>query len=118
VPDQEKIVHPYNDQSGRWESIAEVFCGGYNWGIACVWRDKANGRLYGDTDSGCSCYGPFEDGGFGGFSYTGIGALTEVTTREEAGALLDNVYGEDGGPSTTEVLDFVRDVEIALGDSR
>lgn len=115
--DSENFTHPYNDTSGRWESVAEVYCGGYSWGIACVWRDKSSGRLYGDTDSGCSCYGPFDESGYGASEYT-LGDLTEVTSRDDAGALLSGVSGEDGGPSTTETLDFVRDVEVALAASR
>lgn len=112
MTDGEKFVHPYNDKTGRWEKVAELYAGGYSWDIACVWRDTTTGRLYGDTDGGCSCYGPFEEDGYGGSEYT-FGDLTEVTSREQATAMAESAHGEDG-VSTTERLDFVREVEVAL----
>lgn len=108
----DKFIHPYNDETGRWEKVAELYGGGYSWDIAGVWRDTTTGRLYGDTDGGCSCYGPFEEGGYGGTQYA-FGDLTEITSRDQATALVEGVYGEDG-VSTTERLDFVRAVEVAL----
>lgn len=104
----EAFVHPYNDESGRWDLIAEVYLGGYEWAIACVWRDRTTGRLYGDTDSGCSCYGPFEGDGYA------LGHLKEVVHQRDAAALLDGLTGEDGGASTTARHDFVRAVGVAL----
>lgn len=102
------MTHPYNDKE-HFDLIAEVYLGGYSWGIACVWRDKATGRLYGAADGGCSCYGPFED------TYSGLGDLVEVTHERDAAALLDGVSGEDEPePSTTERQDFVRAVQVAL----
>lgn len=103
------MIHPYNDEE-HFEKIAEVYLGGYSWGIACVWRDKATGRLYGANDGGCSCYGPFDE-----VDYTGLGDLVEITSQREAAALLDGVSGEDEPePSTTERQDFVRAVGVAL----
>lgn len=108
----EPFKHPYNDDSGRFELVAELYAAGYSWGIACVWRDTTTGRLYGDTDGGCSCYGPFEECG-----WAGLGQLTEVTTRADAQALADEVHGEDG-VSTPERQDFSRAVEVALSKGR
>lgn len=109
----DEFTHPYNDESGRWEKVAELYGAGYSWDIACVWRDTTTGRLYGASDSGCSCYGPFEEGDtHGGSEYT-FGDLTEITSRDQAHALADSVQGEDG-VSTTERLDFVREVEVSL----
>lgn len=104
--------HPALDQTGRYEKVAEVYCGGYSWGIAAVWRDKATGKLYGDTDSGCSCYGEWDEGEFPGEFV--LGRCKQITHQREAGELLDNVSGEDGDPSTTERQDFVRAVAVAL----
>lgn len=112
----EKFIHPYNDRTGRWEMVAELYGVGYSWGIACVWRDTTTGRLYGDTDSGCSCFGPFDEHGFGASDYS-FGELTEITSRDQAKELAESVYGEEGVP-TTERLDFVRDVEVALSKVR
>lgn len=109
----EKFIHPYNDETGRWEKAALLEAGGYSWVIAGVWRDTTTGRLYGDTDGGCSCYGPFEEGdGYGGSDYA-FGDLTEVTSREQAASLVEGLHGEEE-VSTTERLDFVRAVEEAL----
>lgn len=108
--DERRFIHPYHDRSGRWEEVAELYDGGYDWGIAAVWRDTTTGRLYGDTDSGCSCYGPFEEPGHGAGTF---GDLIEITSRDQASALAERVYGEEG-VSTTDRLDFVREVEIAL----
>lgn len=111
MPDSEQITtHPYHSETGRFEKIAEVYLGGYSWGIAVVFRDKATGRLYGDTDFGCSCYGPFDEHVFGG-----LGDLTEITHEREAAALLDNVHGEDEPePSTEQRRDFCNAVRQAL----
>lgn len=76
----ETFIHPYDDLTGRrWELVAELYAAGYNWAIAVIWRDKMTGRFYGDSDRGCSCYGPFEEGGA-----RTMGELTEITTREQA----------------------------------
>lgn len=123
MPDGELITkHPYNDESGRFEKIAEVYKGGYSWGIACVWKDNLTGRLYGDTDSGCSCFGPFDEQyGTLDQGFEGLGSLTDIEHERDAGALLDGVSGEDetfgdgtGQVSTTERQDFVRKVRAAL----
>jgi hypothetical protein len=109
------MKHPYNDTE-HFEKIAEVYLGGYSWGIACVFRDKTTGRLYGDTDSGCSCYGPFDEG-YGSLEdgFEGLGKLIDITHEREAAALLDNVRGEDEPePSTEQRQDFVRAVRAAL----
>jgi hypothetical protein len=108
----DKFTHPYNDETGRWEKVAELYAGGYSWDIACVWRDTTTGRLYGDTDSGCSCYGPFEEEGYGASEYA-EGDLTEITSRDQATTMAESAHGEDG-VSTTERLDFVREVEVSL----
>ena len=105
-------THPYNDAE-RFEEIAQVYLGGYSWGIACVWRDKTTGRLYGDTDSGCSCYGPFDAAEWPG--EITFEKCKEITCEREAAELLDGVSGEDEPePSTTQRQDFVRAVGIAL----
>src|SRR3954463_16029943 len=103
------MTHPYNDAE-RFEEIAQVYLGGYSWGIACVWRDKTTGRLYGAADGGGSGYGPFDE-----VTYNGGGDLVEITSQREAGDLLDEVSGEDEpAPSTEQRQDFVRAVGIAL----
>lgn len=107
------MIHPYNDAE-RFEEIAQVYLGGYSWGIACVWRDKTTGRLYGDTDSGCSCYGPFDEAELEVVDGV-MGRLIDITCEREAAALLDGVSGEDEPePSTTQRQDFVREVGRAL----
>lgn len=106
------MAHPALDSTGRYENIAEVYCGGYGWGIAAVWRDKATGRLYGDTDGGCSCYGPWDAAEFP--TMFTLSRCKQITHQREAGEMLDTVSGEDGGPSTTDRQDFIRAVGIAL----
>lgn len=104
--------HPYNDETGRFEKVAEVYLGGYSWGIAVVYRDKATGRLYGDTDAGCSCYGPFDEYEFPDINFA---QCKEITTEREAAALLDYVHGEDEPePSTEQRRDFCNAVRQAL----
>lgn len=103
----EEQNHPGVDKTGRYELVAEVYCGGYAWGIACVWRDKATGRLYGATDEGCSCYGPWDDD-------FPLADCKQITHPREAGELLEHLSGEDGGVSTPDRQDFVRKVSIAL----
>lgn len=106
------MQHPYHDRE-RFENIAEVYLGGYSWGIACVWRDRLTGRLYGDTDAGCSCYGPFDEGYSGAFG--SLGNLIEIAHERDAAALLDGLSGEDEPePSTTQRQDFVRAARAAL----
>lgn len=112
----EKFIHPHNDQAGRWEEVALLEAGGYFWSIAGVWRDKTTGRLYGDTDSGCSCYGPFDESGYGASNYA-FGDLTEITTRDQAASLVEDLHGEEK-VSTTERQDFVRAVEVALSKGK
>lgn len=119
MPDGEIITkHPYNDESGRFEKIAEVYLGGWFWGIACVWKDKLTGRLYGDTDSGCSCFGPFDEhSGTLDQGFEGLGSMTDIEHARDAGALLDGLCGEDEPEaSTTQRQDFVRAVAIALAE--
>lgn len=119
------MKHPYND-SERFEKIAEVYKGGYSWGIACVFRDKTTGRLYGDTDSGCSCFGPFDEAyGTLDEGFSGLGALTDIEHERDAAALLIGVQGEDdtfgdgtGKVSTTERQDFCRAVGVALSEGK
>lgn len=108
--------HPYNDESGRFEKIAEVYLGGCSWGIACVFRDKTTGRLYGDTDGGCSYYGPVdEDYGSLDHGFEGLGSLKEIEHERDAAALLDGVSGEDKPePSTEQRRDFCNAVRVAL----
>ena len=127
MTDKETVTkHPYNDDTDRFEKIAEVEKGGYSWGIACVFRDKLTGRLYGDTDSGCSCFGPFdEDYGTLDQGFEGLGSLVEITHERDAAALLDDVHGEDatfgdgtGDVSTTERRDFITVVRAALSAQR
>lgn len=107
------MKHPYNDEE-NFDKIAEVYLGGYSWGIACVFRDKTTGRLHGDTDGGCSCYGPFDET-WGDGDFEGLGALVDITCERDAAALLVGTSGEDAPePSTTERQDFVRAVGVAL----
>lgn len=110
--ENDQIKHPYNDAE-RFEEIAQVYLGGYSWGIAGVWRDKTTGRLYGDTDSGCSCYGPFDEAEFPG--EITFSRCKEITHEREAADLLDGVSGEDEPePSTEQRRDFCNAVRLAL----
>lgn len=109
------IKHPALDKTGRFEQIAEVESGGYEWGIATVWRDKATGKLYGDADSGCSCYGPWDAAEWPG-EFT-LARCKQITHVREAAELVDQVGGEDGPPPMEARRDFVRKVEVALASA-
>lgn len=101
------MEHPYKNEHA-FEKVA--ICGeggGSSWNIAGVWRERHTGRLYGDTDSGCSCYGPFEG------DYV-LGDLKEIVHEREAAALLDNV----DYVSTEERLDFCHRVREAITAQR
>lgn len=41
--------------------VAELNTGGYDWSAVGVWRQKDTGRLYWATDSGCSCFAPWDN---------------------------------------------------------
>lgn len=111
----EQALHPYNDHD-NFEKVAEVYLGGYEWDIACVFREKATGRLYGDRMGGCSCYGPWEQGDHAYYcpDYSGTGDLKDIEHERDAAALLDGLRGEDGEASTEQRRDFVNAVRLAL----
>lgn len=44
-----------------FELVTELQSNDYQWYAIGVWREIATGRLFWATDSGCSCYGPWED---------------------------------------------------------
>jgi hypothetical protein len=114
--DELTTKHPYNDTTGRFEKIAEVYLGGYQWGIACVFRDRNSGRLYGDTDGGCSCYGPFDEAEWERINFS---QCVEITHERDAAELLDQISGEDAyEPSTTQRRDFCNNVRAALSAQR
>jgi antirestriction protein len=106
------MKHPYND-SDNFDTIALAEAGSYSWGIAGVWRHKVTGRLYGDTDSGCSCFGPFEEQGWG--NEKSFEDCKEITDLREANNLLNEVYGEER-LTTSQCLDFSHSVAEALRD--
>lgn len=110
---EESVQHPGLDETGRFEKIAEVYKGGYSWDIAVVWRDKATSKLYGATDSGCSCYGPWDAGYMSG----ALSDCVQITHVREAAELLKYISGEEGDVTTTERQDFVRKVEVALASA-
>jgi hypothetical protein len=44
----------------EWIQVAQLDIGDYSWTRADVWAHLPTGRLYWDADSGCSCYGPYD----------------------------------------------------------
>ena len=100
----------YYDPPANIELIAEVGDGGgYDWNIACVWRDLDTGKLHGGSDSGCSCYGPFDP------SMTDVATasdLPEITSRQQARELADEIY--ESYATEDEKLTFVNKVAEAL----
>jgi hypothetical protein len=110
----ENAQHPGLDETGRFALVAEVYKGGYSWDLAAVWRDKTTGKLYGDTDGGCSCYGPWDPAYMEDQTLSGCAQITHV---REAAELLKYISGEEGDVTTTERQDFVRKVEVALASA-
>jgi hypothetical protein len=54
-------IYYYPEKHGL-SIFAELDTGGsYEFDKFVVWKDDERGRLYWDTDSGCSCPTPFED---------------------------------------------------------
>lgn len=76
----------------------------YSWSIVAVWKSK-NGDFYLGTDSGCSCYSPFEH-------YSTLedftGPLTAEQAIEEITSLRDGGYykGDD-----SEFAEFVKGIK-------
>lgn len=60
------------------ELVAEVGDWDYSWSVVAVFRDLTSGKLYWGSDSGCSCYSPFEDV----TSVEGLSGLTKATYTE------------------------------------
>lgn len=55
------MAHFYYDPAGAGlEIVAEIYDGGYDWSAFVVFRKLDDGTLLWGTDSGCSCYGPFD----------------------------------------------------------
>ena len=50
----------YDPASWGLEQIAQVGWEDYQWSITVVYKDD-DGQLWLADDSGCSCYGPFQD---------------------------------------------------------
>lgn len=42
------------------EKVAEIGEYGYDWSLLVVWRRLADGAMFWDSNSGCSCVGPWE----------------------------------------------------------
>ena len=69
------------------EEVARVGWEDYEWSITVVWKDTNTGKLYLGDDSGCSCYGPWED-------VTSLASLVQLTSVEEARPFIEQ-YDND-----------------------
>lgn len=55
----------YNPENDGLEIIGEIDSDdGYGFNKVVAWKHKQTGRIYYQTDSGCSCPSPFEDHSF------------------------------------------------------
>jgi hypothetical protein len=100
---------------GQWiehqdylEQIAWLGWEDYEWSITVVWKDTNTGKLYLGDDSGCSCYGPWED-------VHSLSDLVQITNIEEIRPYV-NQYNRDYYPTVTEAekLTFINDVRNNL----
>lgn len=68
-------IYYYPEKSG-FSPVGEIdTLGGYEFNILAVWKRNEDGTLLWGTDSGCSCYSPFE--------YEGVSALKPIYSAAE-----------------------------------
>lgn len=81
----------YDPESYGLETVIDfdVYEEPYEFSLVCVWRENATGKLWGATDSGCSCPVPFED-------HTFPTDFVEIRNWQDVRALYDGFVSSGG----------------------
>ena len=89
------------------EEVARVGWEDYEWSITVVWKDTNTGKLYLGDDSGCSCYGPWED-------VNSLASLVQLTSVEEARPFIKQYDNDYYGVTEAEKLTFLDNIRKNL----
>ena len=87
---------------GAHELVEDLVTEDYSWSAVGVFRRKSDGALFWATDSGCSCYGTWEQ-------------ITEADlTPFRDSKLMEFREDVKGVATEVEELQFIRDMEALL----